>query len=124
VLATGGYGANPQMSQEFEQLPGYAQDDSGLMPASLTGDGIVLGAEIGGVVHKVENSLRVMLSYTSRLPSFSHRTESIGEQLNFGEHRGKALDQGDQPLVWHRRDEIVKHAPLTEQRMSAAFGCI
>jgi 3-oxosteroid 1-dehydrogenase len=64
VLATGGYGANPQMSQEFEQLPGYAQDDSGLMPASLTGDGIVLGAEIGGVVHKVENSLRVMLSYT------------------------------------------------------------
>jgi 3-oxosteroid 1-dehydrogenase len=64
VLATGGYGANAQMSQEFEQLPGYAQDDSGLMPASLTGDGIVLGAEIGGMVHKVENSLRVMLSYT------------------------------------------------------------
>jgi predicted methyltransferase len=60
----------------------------------------------------------------SRLPSFSDRTESIGEQLNFGEHRGKALDQGDQPLVWHRGDEIVKHAPLTEQRMSAAFGCI
>lgn len=64
VLATGGYGANPQMSQEFEQLPGYARDDSGLMPASLTGDGLVLGAEIGGMLHKVENSLRVMLSYT------------------------------------------------------------
>jgi 3-oxosteroid 1-dehydrogenase len=72
MLATGGYGANLQMSQEFEQLPGYAQDDSGLMPASLTGDGIVLGAEIGGMVHKVENSLRVMLSYT--VPS-----ESAGE---------------------------------------------
>jgi 3-oxosteroid 1-dehydrogenase len=64
ILATGGYGGNPQMSQEFEQLPGYARDDSGLMPASLTGDGLVLGAEIGGVLHKVENSLRVMLSYT------------------------------------------------------------
>jgi len=64
ILATGGYGANPQMSLEFEQLPGYAQDDSGLMPASLTGDGLVLGAEIGGALHKIENSLRVMLSYT------------------------------------------------------------
>ena len=71
VLATGGYGANPQMSQEFEQLPGYAQEASGLMPAALTGDGLVFGAEIGGAVHKIENSLRVMLSYTipSEAPS-------------------------------------------------------
>jgi 3-oxosteroid 1-dehydrogenase len=64
LLATGGYGANPRMSREFEQLPGYAHEASGLMPASLTGDGLVLGAEIGGVLHKIENSLRVMLSYT------------------------------------------------------------
>src|SRR5438105_1827452 len=64
VLATGGYGANPQMSWRFEQLPGFASGASGLMPASLTGDGLVLGAEIGGVLHKIENSLRVMLSYT------------------------------------------------------------
>jgi len=64
ILATGGYGANPQMSGQFEQLPGFASEASGLMPASLTGDGLVLGAEIGGVLHKIENSLRVMLSYT------------------------------------------------------------
>ena len=64
ILATGGYGADPQMSREFEQLPGFAHEDSGLIPPSLTGDGLVLGAEIGGIVHKVENSLRVMLSYT------------------------------------------------------------
>jgi 3-oxosteroid 1-dehydrogenase len=64
ILATGGYGANPQMSWEFEQLPGFAQEASDLMPASLTGDGLVLGAEIGGILHKIENSLRVMLSYT------------------------------------------------------------
>jgi 3-oxosteroid 1-dehydrogenase len=64
ILATGGYGANPQMSGQFEQLPGFAAEASGLMPASLTGDGLVLGAEIGGVLHKIENSLRVMLSYT------------------------------------------------------------
>jgi 3-oxosteroid 1-dehydrogenase len=64
ILATGGYGANPQMSWQFEQLPGFASEASGLMPASLTGDGLVLGAEIGGILHKIENSLRVMLSYT------------------------------------------------------------
>jgi 3-oxosteroid 1-dehydrogenase len=45
VLATGGYGANPQMSWQFEQLPGFAQEASGLMPPSLTGDGLILGAE-------------------------------------------------------------------------------
>lgn len=64
ILATGGYGADPLISGELEQLPGFAHDDSGLIPSSLTGDGLVLGAEIGGIVHKVENSLRVMLSYT------------------------------------------------------------
>ena len=64
ILATGGYGADPQMSWDFEQLPGFEHQDSGLIPPSLTGDGLVLGAEIGGIVHKIENSLRVMLSYT------------------------------------------------------------
>jgi hypothetical protein len=64
ILATGGYGANPQMAWEFEQLPGFAREASDLMPASLTGDGLVLGAEIGGILHKIENSLRVMLAYT------------------------------------------------------------
>ena len=64
IIATGGYGADPQMSWEFEQLPGFEHEESGLIPQSLTGDGIVLGAEIGGIVHKIENSLRVMLSYT------------------------------------------------------------
>jgi 3-oxosteroid 1-dehydrogenase len=64
LLATGGYGANPQMIREFEQLPGFVDEASGLMPASLTGDGLLLGAEVGGIVHKIENSLRVMLAYT------------------------------------------------------------
>jgi hypothetical protein len=63
VLATGGYGANPQMVREFEQLPGFIREASGVMPESLTGDGLVLGAEIGGIVHKIENSLLVMLAY-------------------------------------------------------------
>jgi 3-oxosteroid 1-dehydrogenase len=64
ILATGAYSANTQMNWDFEQLPGIAQEASSLAPASLTGDGLVLGAEIGGILHKIENSLRVMLSYT------------------------------------------------------------
>jgi 3-oxosteroid 1-dehydrogenase len=64
ILATGAYSANAQMNWEFEQLPGIAHEASSLAPASLTGDGLVLGAEIGGILHKIENSLRVMLSYT------------------------------------------------------------
>jgi 3-oxosteroid 1-dehydrogenase len=35
-----------------------------LLRVSLTRDGLVLGTEIGGILHKIENSLRVMLSYT------------------------------------------------------------
>jgi 3-oxosteroid 1-dehydrogenase len=64
ILATGAYSANMQMNWDFEQLPGIAQEASSLAPASLTGDGLVFGAEIGGILHKIENSLRVMLSYT------------------------------------------------------------
>ena len=60
----------------------------------------------------------------SRLPSFSYRTESISEQLDFSEHRGEPVDQRDQPHVWHRGNKIVEHAPLTEQRVCPAFGCI
>ena len=52
------------MSWDFEQLPGFEHEDFGLIPPSLTGDGLVLGPEIDGIVHKIENSLRVMLSYT------------------------------------------------------------
>jgi 3-oxosteroid 1-dehydrogenase len=64
ILATGGYSANAQMSRDFEQIPGIDQEPDSLSLASLTGDGLVLGAEIGGVLYKVQNSLRVMLSYT------------------------------------------------------------
>jgi hypothetical protein len=64
LLATGTYSANPEMMRQFEQLPGMVQEPSSMAPASLTGDGLVLAAEIGGIVHKIENSLRLMLSYT------------------------------------------------------------
>ena len=53
--------------------------------------------------------------YISRLPSFSHRSESIGEHRDFGEHGGEPFDQGDQPLLRHGWDEIVEHGALAEQ---------
>ena len=64
IVATGGYSANAQMSRDFEQIPGIDREPDSLSLASLTGDGLVMGAEIGGVLYKVQNSLRVMLSYT------------------------------------------------------------
>ena len=64
VLATGGYYANQQMAEELEGLPGLVQDASSLVPESMTGDAILFGAELGAVVHRVDNSLRVMLAYT------------------------------------------------------------
>jgi 3-oxosteroid 1-dehydrogenase len=64
IVGTGGYSANAEMSRNFEQIPGIDQEPDSLSLASLTGDGLVLGAEIGGILHKIQNSLRVMLSYT------------------------------------------------------------
>jgi hypothetical protein len=64
VLATGGYYANQHMAEEFEGLPGLQQDASSLVPDSMTGDAILFGAELGAIVHRVDNSLRVMLAYT------------------------------------------------------------
>ena len=64
VLATGGYHANPQLAQELEGLPGMIQEPSSLAPASITGDAIVLGGELGAIVRKVENNLKFQLAYT------------------------------------------------------------
>ena len=64
VLATGGYYANPEMAARLEGIPGLEQEASSLAPPSMTGQGLVFGAEIGGIIHKVENSLRIQLAYT------------------------------------------------------------
>ncbi len=64
ILATGGYHANPRLTQELEGLPGLANEPSSLAPDSVTGDAIVLAGEIGGVIRKVENNLKFQLAYT------------------------------------------------------------
>jgi 3-oxosteroid 1-dehydrogenase len=64
IIATGGYHANPEMARALEGMPGLEQEPSSLAPASITGDGLVLAGEIGGVIHKIENSLKMQLAYT------------------------------------------------------------
>lgn len=64
IIASGGYHANPDMARALEGMPGLEQEPSSLAPASITGDGLVLGAEIGAVIHKIENSLKMQLAYT------------------------------------------------------------
>src|SRR3977135_3572249 len=64
IIGTGGYSANAQMSRDFEQIPGIDQEPDSLSLASLTGDGLVYGAEIGGILHKKEKSLPGKFAYT------------------------------------------------------------
>ena len=60
VLATGGYDWNVELAKGLEGLPNLVP----MGPESLTGDGLVLGAEVGGVIQRIQNSLFIMLGYT------------------------------------------------------------
>ena len=60
VLATGGYEWNPDLMQDFDPLPGLEP----LSPPSLTGDGLILGAEIGAAIRRIQNNLNLMLGFT------------------------------------------------------------
>jgi 3-oxosteroid 1-dehydrogenase len=60
VLATGGYDWNIELAKKLEGFP----DVVPIGPRSLTGDGLVLGAELGAPIHRIQNSLYVMLGFT------------------------------------------------------------
>ena len=64
AIATGGYHANPDLVREYEGLPGVLEEPSSLAPPSITGDGLILAGEIGAVIRKVENNLKLQLAYT------------------------------------------------------------
>lgn len=59
ILATGGYESNEQMVRTFERLPGWMSQ----VPSSITGDGLVLGSEIGGAVHVLQNNMQLFLGF-------------------------------------------------------------
>jgi 3-oxosteroid 1-dehydrogenase len=60
MLATGGYDWNVELARGLEGLPNLVP----MGPESLTGDGLVLGAEVGAIIHRIQNSLFLMLGYT------------------------------------------------------------
>jgi 3-oxosteroid 1-dehydrogenase len=60
VLATGGYEWNPELMQDFDPLPGLEP----LSPPSSTGDGLILGAEVGAAIRRIQNNLNLMLGFT------------------------------------------------------------
>jgi 3-oxosteroid 1-dehydrogenase len=59
VLATGGYEWNEDLMRDFDRIPGLQP----LSPRSSTGDGLIMGAEIGAAVRRIQNNLSVMLGY-------------------------------------------------------------
>jgi len=60
VVATGGYEWNADLMSDFDPLPGLQP----LSPPSLTGDGLILGAEIGAAIRRIQNNLNLMLGFT------------------------------------------------------------
>jgi 3-oxosteroid 1-dehydrogenase len=59
VLATGGYEWNEDLMRDFDPIPGLKP----LSPRSSTGDGLIMGAEIGAAIRRIQNNLSVMLGY-------------------------------------------------------------
>jgi hypothetical protein len=59
MLGTGGYDWNVELARGLEGLPDLVP----MGPESLTGDGLILGAEVGAIIHRIQNSLFLMLGY-------------------------------------------------------------
>jgi 3-oxosteroid 1-dehydrogenase len=59
VLATGGYEWNAELMADFDPIPGLQP----LSPRSSTGDGLIMGAEIGAAIRRIQNNLSLMLGF-------------------------------------------------------------
>jgi 3-oxosteroid 1-dehydrogenase len=59
VIATGGYEWNAELMQDFDPIPGLQP----LSPPSSTGDGLIMGAEIGAAIRRIANNLSLMLGF-------------------------------------------------------------
>jgi 3-oxosteroid 1-dehydrogenase len=60
VLATGGYEWNAELMRDLDPLPGLQPQSS---PGS-TGDGLIMGTEIGAALRRTQNNLNLMLGFT------------------------------------------------------------
>src|SRR6185437_1867074 len=59
LLATGGYEWNEDLMRDFDPLPGLEP----LSPPSLTGDGLIMAAEQGAAIRRIQNNLNLMLGF-------------------------------------------------------------
>jgi len=59
VLATGGYGSNPELAGSFEKVPGWTSQ----VPRSETGDGLILATKLGAAVHVIRNNMTLLLGF-------------------------------------------------------------
>jgi 3-oxosteroid 1-dehydrogenase len=59
LLATGGYEWNVELMRDFDPIPGLQP----LSPPSSTGDGLIMGAEIGAAIRRIQNNLSLMLGF-------------------------------------------------------------
>lgn len=60
VIATGGYEHNPDLMRDFDPLPGLQP----LSPKGQDGDGLIMGAEIGAAIRRIQNNLNLMLGFS------------------------------------------------------------
>jgi 3-oxosteroid 1-dehydrogenase len=59
VVATGGYEWNAELMADFDPIPRLQP----LSPPSSTGDGLIMGAEIGAAIRRIQNNLSLMLGF-------------------------------------------------------------
>jgi 3-oxosteroid 1-dehydrogenase len=59
VIATGGYEWNAELMADFDPIPRLQP----LSPSSSTGDGLIMGAEIGAAIRRIQNNLSLMLGF-------------------------------------------------------------
>jgi 3-oxosteroid 1-dehydrogenase len=57
VIASGGYECSPELMRDFDALPGYEPHS----PPSATGDGLIMGAEIGAAIRRIQNNMNLFL---------------------------------------------------------------
>jgi len=62
IVATGGYEWNAELMRDFDPLPGLEP----LSPPGLTGDGLIMAAEIGAAIRRIQNNLNLMLGFWLR----------------------------------------------------------
>lgn len=60
VLATGAYESNPELAATYEGLPGWQS----MYPSTITGDGLVMGTELGAAVKMIHNNMALFLGFT------------------------------------------------------------